>query len=77
MASKTVFSLFDLDDYLRRAGAQRVDERASRKLGQLLEDNGVTLVHKARLLARHAGRREILRNDVVLAARMLRKPSAY
>ncbi len=76
MASKTVYSLFELDDYLRRAGAQRVDERASRKLGELLEDNGKTLLHKARVLARHAGRRQILRNDVLLAARMLRRAEA-
>ncbi len=69
--------MFELDDYLRQAGAQRVDERASRKLGQLLEDNGVALVHKARLLARYAGRKEILRNDVLLAAKMLGKDSGW
>lgn len=72
---RRVFSLFDLDAFLRNAGAQRVDERASAKLGELLEDNGLVLLHKARLFARHAGRREILREDVLLAAEMLSRPT--
>ena len=73
---RKVFSLFELDDFLRMAGAQRVDERASAKLGELLEDNGMALLHRAKLLARHAGRRQLRKSDVMLAARMLGQASA-
>lgn len=69
---KRVFSMFDMDDFLRDAGAERVDESASAKLGELLEDNGSAVLFRAKQLARHAGRRRVLRKDVLLAARLLK-----
>ena len=69
---KRVFSMFEMDDFLRDAGAQRVDESAAAKLGELLEDNGKLVLLRAQRLARHAGRRRVLRKDIELAARLLR-----
>ncbi len=65
-----IFSLLDIDQFLRNAGAERVGEDASRKLSEILEDTGVRVMEQARVLAYHAGRKQITRDDVLLAARM-------
>ena len=67
---KPVFSLFDMDGLIRSAGAERVDEHASRKLSEILEDSAKQLMHRARVLATYAGRKDITREDIVLAAQM-------
>lgn len=67
MASK-VLSAWDLDKIIRTAGAERVEEKASRKLGEILEDEAGTIVARARVYARHAGRSFVTREDIVLAA---------
>lgn len=67
-----VFSLFDMDDLIRGAGAQRVSECASVKLCEILEDQGKQLLFEARIIARHAGRRDINANDVRLAASFMK-----
>ncbi|MBI5228733.1 NFYB/HAP3 family transcription factor subunit [Candidatus Micrarchaeota archaeon] len=65
---KGVFPLLDIDKIIREAGAERVDERASMKLSEILEDNAKELIQKARLFAKHAGRKSITKKDVLLAA---------
>jgi histone H3/H4 len=72
VARKTVFSLFDMDDILREAGAASVSECASRKLGEVLEDNAKEVLFKARQLSAHAGRKEVTRQDIFLAAQLLK-----
>lgn len=57
-----------MDVLLRKAGAERVGEDASVKLAELLEDVAGTVVFKARVIARHANRNYITRNDIMLAA---------
>ena len=61
-------SLFDMDVFLRNAGAERVGEDASRKLGDILEDRAKDVVFRAMIYARHAGRNYITREDILLAA---------
>ncbi|NUN11081.1 histone [Candidatus Micrarchaeota archaeon] len=56
-----------MDDLIRSAGAERVDERASKKLSDLLEDKGSAILERARILADHAGRTKITKEDVYLA----------
>lgn len=68
--ARPVFSLFDMDGMLRQAGAERVDEHASKKLSEILEDSAKDLMHKARVLATYAGRKHITRDDIRLAAQM-------
>ncbi|MFH1246802.1 MAG: histone [Candidatus Micrarchaeota archaeon] len=65
------FSLFEMDKILRVAGADRVDERASKKLRELLEDSAEEIAFKAKILARHAGRNNVQREDIQLAALQL------
>lgn len=72
MVARGVFSLFDMDDFLRNAGAERVSEDASEKLGEILEDAGKQLIFQAKVLARHAGRSRVTSADVRLAAAFLR-----
>ncbi len=76
---KPAFSLFDMDAFIRDAGAERVSEDASRKLDELLEDSAKQVLFRARILARHAGRKKIMRSDVILAARQMRgkAPAGY
>ncbi|MBI5036539.1 NFYB/HAP3 family transcription factor subunit [Candidatus Micrarchaeota archaeon] len=64
------FSLFDSDAIIRRAGAQRVDEKASFKLREILEDAAKDISFKAKLMAQHAGRKSITREDILLASKM-------
>ncbi len=70
--AKGVLSLFDMDDIIREAGADRVSECASRKLREILEDESGRIMFQAKLYARHAGRSVINKQDIFLAAQMLR-----
>ncbi len=63
-----VLSLFDMDVFLRDAGADRVGEDASAKLAELLEDVADDLVSRAKVFARHANRNYVTRADILLAA---------
>ena len=65
------FSLFDMDKILRSVGAERIDEHASRKLREFLEDSAKEIAFNAKILARHAGRKYVLKADIMLAAQQL------
>ncbi|MEK6923742.1 MAG: histone [Candidatus Micrarchaeota archaeon] len=60
-----------MDDFIRGAGAQRVSECASKKLREILEDESQRIVFQAKLLARHAGRNQLTREDIRLAVAMM------
>ncbi len=64
-----VFHPLDMDKFLRDQGAERVSEDASRRLSRELEDAGEEILFKARLLANHAGRKSIKKEDIYLAAK--------
>jgi len=70
MSKARVLSLFDSDAFLRAAGAERVGEDASRKLVELLEDSADRIIFQAKILAGHAGRKSITKDDIRLAASM-------
>ena len=65
---KRAFQLFDVDAFFRATGAQRVAESASEKLADVLEESAEDLIFRAKIYSRHAGRREVTRDDVLLAA---------
>lgn len=69
--AKPAFPLLDMDGLIRSAGAERVDENASRKLSEILEDAGKDLMHRARQLAYYAGRKQITREDILLASQLV------
>lgn len=70
MARNTIH-LYEADRILRKAGAERVGEDASEKLCELMEDGAKEVIRKAVILSRHAGRNQVTREDVRLAARMV------
>jgi len=63
--------VLEVEGFIRRAGAQRVTERAGRKLTMLLEEKAEEIVGEATLLARHAGRKTVTAKDVLLASELL------
>lgn len=67
------FSLYDIEQFLKEAGAQKVNERAILCLEKELHDTVNQLLEGATVCANHAGRsRVIKRSDVKLARRMPR-----
>lgn len=67
LSTKGAGALYAMDHILRQAGADRVDESASKKLRSILLDNADDLVFRAKILARHAGRTKITAADIRLA----------
>ncbi|MCX6767685.1 MAG: NFYB/HAP3 family transcription factor subunit [Candidatus Micrarchaeota archaeon] len=63
----TWLPLYDMDRIIREAGAERVGEDASKKLSEVLEDSANEIIIRARQLARYAGRKNIRREDILLA----------
>ena len=53
---------------IRNARAERVSEDASAELAMLLEEYGTKIARKAVNLARHAGRKTVKREDILIAA---------
>lgn len=67
-----VFSLWDMDNCIREAGAERVCETASEKLDSVLAKHADEILFNATIYANHAGRKKLCRADIMLAARHLR-----
>jgi histone H3/H4 len=77
------FSLYDMEEFLREAGAERVTEDAVLNLERELEKLTQSVANKALRYAAHAGRRKLInKNDVLLTrdgpgAMGYRRPSAH
>ena len=63
------FSLYDIEQFLREAGAEKVNERAVISLEKELEDTVKELLAEASVYANYAGRKSIKRSDIVLLHR--------
>ena len=62
------YSLYDVEQFIREAGAERVTEDAVLDLERELEKLTEALTNKAMAYAAHAGRRKVIRkSDVFLA----------
>ncbi|HEW89933.1 MAG TPA: histone [Candidatus Bathyarchaeota archaeon] len=55
----------------KRAGAERVSRAAARKLAEILEEVGLRIAKEALGYARHAGRKTVKEEDIVIAAKKL------
>ncbi|MFH1470173.1 MAG: histone [Candidatus Micrarchaeota archaeon] len=58
---------YDIERFLREAGADRVSESATEKLIEILEDEAKEIVHRARRYAKYARRKKIRPEDIELA----------
>lgn len=69
MGNKRVFSLYDIEQFLRDAGAERVNEKAVISLERELQDTVNELVDEASVYANYAGRKKVINaSDVQLAS---------
>ena len=67
MAEKRVFSLYEIEMFIREAGAEKVTEDAVRDLEREIEKLANSITKKAIVYAVHAGRKKLIRtSDVIL-----------
>lgn len=60
--------MYDLEQFLREAGAERINEKAVRSLGRELEDTVKQLLEEASMYANYAGRKKLINlSDIDLA----------
>lgn len=63
------FSYYDIEQFLREAGAERINEKAVRTFEEELEDTVKDLVEEAEVYARYAGRKQVINSsDISMAA---------
>lgn len=79
MLGERAFSLYDVEQFIREAGAERVTEDAVRDLEKRLEKLTETLANKAMRYAAHAGRKRTINKQDVLFTRKLyyRNPPSF
>ncbi len=65
--AKKLLPLAAMEKILKEAGAERVSEGAKQALKEALEEEGVSLGERAWTLAKHAGRKTVKKEDIVLA----------
>ncbi len=66
MTEKRVFSLYEIEQFIRDAGAEKVTEDAVRDLEREIERLANTITKKAIRYAEHAGRKKLIRTADVL-----------
>ena len=71
------FSLYDVEQFIREAGAERVTEDAVLDLERELEKLTETLANRAIRYAAHAGRRRLIKKNDVLLVREGRRMPGY
>ena len=66
-----VLPLASVDKLIRKAGAHRVSEGASKELSTHLEETAKAVAREAITLANHAGRKTVKAEDIKLARKRL------
>ncbi len=69
MGKNRAFSLYDIEEFLREAGAERINERAIESLEQELESTVNELINDARIYANYAGRTRLITNSDINMAK--------
>ncbi len=69
MVKKRVFSLYDIEQFLKDAGAAKVTEKAAISLERELQDTVNGLVSEATFYANYAGRKRTINNSDLALAR--------
>ena len=68
MGKNRAFSLYDIEEFLKEAGAQRINEGAVESLEEELDATVKELINEAQVYANYAGRKRLIkRSDVRLA----------
>ncbi|MFH1447360.1 MAG: histone [Candidatus Micrarchaeota archaeon] len=58
---------WDIEQFIRQAGADRVSEGATEKLVEILEDEAKEIIYRAKIYALYAKRKVIRPEDIELA----------
>jgi histone H3/H4 len=68
LGNKRAFSLYDVEQFLREAGAERINEKAVISLEKELQDTVNEIVNEASIYANYAGRKKLINvSDIELA----------
>jgi len=66
-ARKKGFSFYDIEQFLRDAGAQKINEGAVDMFENELEETVNELIDKAKIYANYAGRKRLIKeSDIIL-----------
>lgn len=74
------FSLYDVEQFIREAGAERISEDAVVDLERELEKLTEVMTKKVQMYAQHAGRRSLIRKadvNLLRRTRTYRKPTNF
>jgi histone H3/H4 len=63
------FPVLPFERLIKRAGAKRVSHEAAEELSKVMEEKVTQIAEEAAALAKHAGRKTVLAEDVRLAYR--------
>jgi histone H3/H4 len=77
LVKKRAFSLYDVEQFLREAGAERINEKAVISLEKELQDTVNEIVHEASIYANYAGRRKLINVSDIELANKGRLPNRY
>ena len=66
---KRGFSLYDMEQFMREAGAEQVTEDAVLELEKELERLTETLAHRTLKYAKHAGRSKLIKKSDIMLTR--------
>ncbi len=76
MVKERVFSLYDVEQFLRDAGAEKVHEKAIRSFEEELRNTLKEFINDAETCANYAGRRKLItKEDVELSSNVKIKSS--
>lgn len=74
---KEKFSLYDIEQFLRDAGAERVNEKAVQSFADELKGMVDDLVQEAEVYAKYAGRRRLVTKSDISMATMCKSRHVY
>jgi len=67
MARKNILPYAAMEKLLKKAGSERVSDKAKEAFADVLEEIGLSLGEKAVKFSRHSGRKTIKEEDIKLA----------
>lgn len=77
MVNKHAFSLYDVEQFLREAGAEKINEKAVISLERELQDTVNELVSEAAIYANYAGRKRVIKLSDIDLAQKSKRPIRY